>query len=295
MVSSFVPILLDHCDWEAMNNMILHYQFFVLFEYMTFDDIDVMDRTIENPQFRRRPGDDTDLTNTVYIYNDGRNWKLIPLSVVEQYPIVYDKLYQMSEGKNRVIDITVCMCPFSLHASLYYEKLPPAGLLYKNNIVLLKDEQLLVPILDSTVDSNGKLKQSVIRRGEVRLMTLRNAISKYPDCLYIVPPPTEKPLVNRTYSSNREVTQLADYPAVYHPKTVIHVIEYLSSNTYKTTVLVGKDATSKEPNTIDWTNNGMCEYLDHHLEEIRERGGIIIPCYWFAWMSLDRESKVIKL
>ena len=46
---------------------------------------------------------------------------------------------------------------------------------------------------------------------------------------------------------------------------------------------------------MDIKSNGFKDYYDKMALEIRDRGGIVYNCLWFAWNALYPDSKVIQL
>src|SRR5690606_21014491 len=80
---------------------------------------------------------------------------------------------------------------------------------------------------------------------EIKIMTLRNAISKYPDCLFIDFNKISliEPLTDKEYFKNKNILYPVDkFSEKYHPKTLIYIIEYKSQkqNKLKYTVLIPK-------------------------------------------------------
>lgn len=262
-----------------------------------------------NPHFTHRMDPDINLDATIFVYHDGRKWKYLPYQFVTMYPVIQDKYYETTKpGKNKVIDMTISICPFSLYATIYYEKYKPANLILKNNIVLQNKNYYLSPILNIYFNKdNRQLANINPLRGEVKVMTLRNALSKYPDSVMIDMKKTSiiDPLVSKEYCENNNILfGEVTYPKIYHPKTLTYIIEYLSndidsSDPYKYSILVSKDSQPKNSNCINIDENGISKYLEKMLDKIREKGGLLVPCYWFAWMDsnekLGRETKVIKL
>jgi len=236
------------------------------------------------------------LNDIVFLYNDGRNWKVIPLKVTQMYPIIYDLYY---ENEN-AIPITIYVCPYTLFSCIYFEEMLSYDKVYNNNLVLMNkknNDMIIIPILNNIYSvSTQTLQEKYIRKNEIKAMTIRNAISLYPDSQFInmkdIKPKAS--LVDNTYLSDNTIMFDIEKPPLFtnhHPKTLIYIVEYKSKTThkYKYTVVIPKK------NTFDRVKNGMHKYLDVMNLKITEKGGIIYSCLWFAWICTFPSSRIIKL
>jgi hypothetical protein len=246
------------------------------------------------------------LQDNIFLYNDGRIWKIIPLSVAQKFPIIHDHYFEKINDQNQVgrtFAMTISICPFTLFATALFGEFIPIDKVYNNNIVLTNknnEDQILVPIINNLYSKEtGTISDELTRKLEVRFMTLKNAITKYPDCEFIdqeISHPNS--LVDSHYLKNDQIIYPAkNFSDKYHPKTIIYVIEYKSKKTgeYKYSLLVSKDVKKIKANKADIDINGFEIYLDHMGNKIREKGGLIYPCFWFAWDGLFPQSKLIKL
>ena len=233
------------------------------------------------------------LNDIVFLYNDNRNWKAVPLKLVQMYPIIYDSYY---ENEN-ALPITVYMCPYTLFSCVYFEELISYDKVYNNNLVLQnkKNDLIIIPILNS-VYSAQTITDKYVRRNEIKIMTIRNVLSLHPDCKFISMKDIDKksPLVDESYLSNNTILfdiQKSDLLKAHDPKTLIYVIEYKSKKThkFKYTVIIPRK------NTFDRFKNGFHQYFDKMGEKITEKGGIVYSCLWFAWITTYPTSKIIKL
>ena len=126
-------------------------------------------------------------------------------------------------------------------------------------------------------------------------MTLRNALSNHPDCTFIDNQKIDsiKPIVPNDYLQTKEILYNAPkFSHKYDPKTIIYIIEYKSNNTtdyFKKTVII------PIKNNFDLSKNGFGKYFDKMINDIRDKGGMIYNCLWFAWNSTFPDSKVIEL
>lgn len=270
-------------------------------------DSDINPRIIINPVFNPISNESVNLTDPVFVYSDGKSWKIIPLNISLVSPIIYDNFYDSAIDNNSITKICIYICPFSLFSVIYFGEFISFNKVYNNNLVLKdsKENEVIIPSLDNIYKENSDtntytLIDKIIRKNEIRIMTLRNAISKYPDCLYIDNSYLNKfdPIVPLNYIKNDQIFFPNNkFNNQYHPKTIIYIIEYKSKRThsYKKTVLLTIDASSDSVNTVDIVKNGFDVYFQRMSEKIRNRGGLIYPCFWFVWNGIYPDSKVIKL
>jgi hypothetical protein len=268
------------------------------------------DRYIENPKFSTRVPARYNLSDVAIVYNDGRKYKIVPQNIIMNYPILHDKYYDDKQSPGIISDITVTYCPFTASSITYFGNFEITDKVFNSNIVLRnKDDKdkLTVQLTGNIYSaSTGKFYNTVIRKGEVKIMNLRNAISKYPDSLYLdkydkYDKYDSKMILDSSYNTNNKIFySLTDKSSKYHPKTLIYGIEYLSARSQKEgykkySTIVSKDASKDKANSRNITENGYNKYFDKMMEKIRDKGGIIIPCYWFSWYAMHPKAKVIKL
>lgn len=258
----------------------------------------LFDRIIKNPVFFRKQNLDLSLPDIVYVYNDGRDWKVIPKFFATKYPIIQDKLY---EG-NKLLDMTILCCPFSSFLIGYPGNYKSNGKIYGNNIILENENHnYLIPILNQTYSINNELIGTPAIKYEVKVMTLRNALSKYPDCKFIDISHLDldvEPLVGPDYHESVDFKyDIKKYNNKYHPKSIIYIIEYMSKqqDEYKYSVITSNDINRDKPNSSDIMHNGIEKYFDDMLPKIRDKVGIIIPCYWAVWDTLGISYKLVNL
>jgi len=279
-------------------------------------DINLKKRIIKHPKFSNNIN--LDITDTIMAYNDGKVWKIIPLDVLLRYPIIYDKYYDRTntkKGRYIISDITITYCPFSGCGIVYFGKFVPTNKVYNNNIVLTdKNNNMLVQMTGAPVAgfNNKQLKPieyEFLRREEAKIFILRNAISKYPDCLFLIHSTNIEPIVEHNYTKNKKIMYPLKYTsAKYHPKTLVYGIEYKSyyvenlkfsskniENDNKYSVIVSDDASKDKINSRNYNKTKYNIYFSKMMDKIRDRSGIIIPAYWFAWYNMFPNTKVIKL
>src|SRR5579885_3221993 len=118
---------------------------------------DLKDRKLKNPNFINMVPKNTNLSDIVVCYNDGKLWKIIPLKIISTYPIIVDNYFQDQGANNGEIEavqqITVYMCPYTLFSCLYFGEYKLYEKLYITNVALVNEkdkDQIIIPILNKT-------------------------------------------------------------------------------------------------------------------------------------------------
>lgn len=257
--------------------------------------IDLHNRIIKNPQFTKDSSTKNKLIEPVVTYNDGREWKNIPLYIFNMYPVIHDLYFDNDKAKT----ITVYVCPYTLFSCIYFGEYVPSNKVYNNNIVLKNNndpDKILIPIINEIYSLSAQqfLEKEFIRKNEVKIMTLRNSISTYPDCQFIDSNEIIKVenIVDNEYLHNKIISYDIDkFSSKYQPKQIIYIIEYKSKTSfgYKYTVIIPKK------NDFDIQKNGFNDYFIKMVDQIRDKGGMIYTCLWFAWDATHADTKIIKL
>lgn len=267
-------------------------------EYITRTEIDFNSRIITKPKFSSTSRN-IELLDDVFVFNNGIKWVVIPKNVLEYHPIIHSSYYDVvdSRGQYKMTDISITYCPFSGSCVIYFGKWYCNGSVYKNNIILSKGDLSIAQL--PCIECSGEF----LRREEVNIMTLRNAIGKYPDCDYLeVDIGGLKKMTIDNYSTTKEIIFNAngndiDLSNKYHPKSIVYGINYLSKDFGKNkySVIIPKGTNREDVTGVDINKNGVFDYFVKMLDDVRERGGVIIPVYWFAWMEHFPNSKIIVL
>lgn len=228
------------------------------------------------------------LSDIVIAYNDGIKWKIIPLDIMTQYPIIYDE-YHESRSDVRVL-VSIYVCPYTLYSCMYFGKYELYGNIVNSNLTIVNIETNIwvVPILNKVHSlSTNEVINTYVRKNEVKILSLKNVIYMFPDSLFIniKKIPQKTPIVNKKYlnikSTNKKIND----------KQIIYIIEYKSKNMseYKYTIIIPKNS------DYDISDNGFETYFHNTVEKIRIKGGIIHTCLWFAWKETGILTKIIKL
>lgn len=204
------------------------------------------------------------LSDYVMSYYNGTNWKIIPLKDALQYPIIYDKY-------NGITDISITFCPYSYSCIIYFNLLVATNKIHRNNIVLAlkNNKDTIIEQLTGKIHSknrNRNRQTSFLRRSEVKIMTLRSALSLYPDCLF--------------FQNNKKIKPLAKIK----DNIIIYGILYKDVNTI---ILSNKK--------FDYIKDGYFDYFKNNMDDIKIKGGIIIPCSKDAWLKHFPDSKIVYI
>ncbi len=241
-------------------------------------------RVIRKPKFLPIPPKKYILSDYVLSYFDGKKWKIVFLDDALQYPVIHDQYFDellKRDDENIISDISFTFCPFSFSGVVYFGKFVPSGEIYNNNMILNDEEniKLLHQLSGKTYirKSTEELKD-YLRKGEVKIMSFRSALSLYPDCLFFHNKKPQSELVDKSYINN---------------KFIVYGILYNSSNVRKnaksSVVVVSKQE------SFDYLKSGYHKYFEEQMEKIKEKGGLIIPCFWSAWKLNFPDSKIVEI
>jgi len=258
-------------------------------------EIELHNRILTNPTFVKKSYKNSKLIDPVVVYNDNREWKIIPLYIFNMYPVIHDLYF---ENKKAHI-ITVYVCPYTLFTCIYFGEYIPYNKVYNNNVILKNNndaDKILIPITSKilSISDQKVLDEYFYRKNEAKIITLRNAISTYPDCQFINIEKINKiqSIINQNYLENQKIYyDIDNYSSKYPPKQIIYIIEYKSKTSfeYKYTAIIPKK------NDFDIQKNGFNDYFIKMIDQIREKGGMIYTCLWFAWDATHPDTKIIKL
>lgn len=233
--------------------------------------------------------------DTVVCYYNGIRWNIIPIRAFYSYPVIYDKYYDKSNDK--FFNISICVCPFTLSASIFKGKFYPSEYVLYSSLVLTNKNNLLLPIISNYATlSNGRMKK--IKRWVCYIKLLKNAIVEHRDCQFIQIDDLPIPINNNKYYENEEIkfpTEL--YSDDIHPKTLIYVLQYKSSQSLndKYTIIIGKNKDKNSVSGFDTSKSYINKYLENMKNKIKEKNAFILPMMWFSWFSLFPNAKIIDL
>lgn len=202
------------------------------------------------------------LSDIVALYNDGQTFKVIPLNVLLKYHVLHDLYYY--DNNNETIEITIYLCPRTLFGVVYFGKFISAEKYDNDNLMIKNNEIEITPI---------KLNNN-IKHIDLEIMTMKNAISYHPDCIFL--------------SSEENIKK------VNINGTIGYVLEYKSRKTFesKFAVYSGINNLCVIPNCMfDISKNGFKKYIDNNNRAIKEKRVSIYPCLLEYW---KKDSKKIN-
>jgi len=160
-----------------------------------------------------------------------------------------------------------------------------------------------------------------IKKISTKQMIVRNAISTFIDCKYL-DDGSKTDNVNKIFKLPKDY-ELSDVLAFsqsitkfkYFPKMLVYGIEYISRKIgltdidpersacaqIKHTVIISKYASkyiTKHPtkkDNHDYIKNGYKEYFIKTADKLKNKGAVIIPCYYFTWLTFYPNSKIVQL
>lgn len=246
---------------------------------------------IGEPAFVHQPPSNMSLTDMIIVYTDNLNIKIVPLEIMKMYPIIHDN-YLDDHGKT--IPITITFCPYSYATICYFGKLKLTGEIYNGNVVLTDDDTSVknkIIQLSGKEYKNGVLTNEIFRRKDVKIMTLRNAISIYQDSIYLNTDKLDK--INIKYDDDLPLLNYINKQPLKTDKTIVYGVEYISSkdnSERKQSVIVGQNLEH-----YDYKSNGYHKYILKMNEEIKNKQAILIPCFRYVWYAFFPKAKIINL
>jgi len=239
--------------------------------------------------------DKLNINDPVFLYNDGNTWKIVSLETITKCPIIHDTYYS---NKNETFNISIVICPYTLMSMVLFDKYYLTDKLYQTSIVIKNDNNYYIPILKETYDNEFNKIDKLIRKDEVRMMTLKNAMMEFPDCLFLNDTCDLKPLVEKDYYNTKDIIYPIDNISdKFHPKSLVYIIEYKSTKKEKLecTIIIPKGTYKDKINSYDIEKNGFDKYFSKMIEKIREKSGLIYPILWFSVNIQTENCKTVEL
>lgn len=279
-------------------------------------NLDLQKRIIQITNFIAEAPADSELFDPVLIYFNGVKWNIVSIKTVMKYPLIYDIFTETNNDNinSNNIPITVCFCPFTFACAVYEGTYSIANFLYDGSLILRNDEKdtylSIVTGITGKIINNKFTPISNLhgRRWETEIKLLRNAISDYPDCQYLIETSVNsdttqtettiiEPLVPYDYIYSDEVYYDYEINNDFHPKTLVIVIQYVSNqeNKHKYSIIVGKDATSTKATGFNTTTSGLTDYIEKTEHELKEKASFIMPMFWFAAKTFHPTARIIIL
>lgn len=244
------------------------------------------------------------LNTKVLIYYNGSDFIAVPFNILEIYPIIWTK-YIEYDSEQKVIgesDISIVLCPYSMTSCAIQGNMLISKYIENNVIVLQDDKGELVDI----VYGNYKSRQSIKpKRWETKLANFRSVMSMYPDCKILEIAKTKKQLNPMLNLNDYLKTETILFPLsktfenIYHPKTLVYVIQYKSSKTLEETskvaIIIGKNSSKKQSSGFNFIESEIYQYFESFEKQIIEKQGYVISALWFVCSSIYPNAKIIDL
>lgn len=272
-----------------------------------------------NPNFLHIKDTKFKLQDMVMTFYNGQNNIIISLKTLQKYLIINTKYY----FDNHEQDITITFCPYSSAIVIYYDKFELTDQIINNNIVLKHgiNNYLINQLSGSLINAKG----CYLKKISNRILTIRQMLSSYIDCLYLqdikdnstnkknknnklVKDNKNNKLVkdnknnklivnninNKLFNDNNEQDKKLLYDKdninfVYDSELIIYGIEYISSKS-------NKCSDTKRTAIIcnkNYNYDNYKKYLKKYEEKLIEKNAIIYPCKFKSWISFFPDSKII--
>lgn len=237
------------------------------------------------------------LSDQVLCFNNLSEWIIIEMDQFLKTPIIWTQIYKEDKPK----DVSIVCCPRTLRASVFDGKLK-SKYYDDERLILETNEKSLLPIdLNIALDNNNELELN--KRYQVSIQTLRNSLVAYYDVKYLHPnKKSNKYIINKNYLTNRLdeydqeiIIDKSHYTdVIYHPKTLVHIIQYLSEKgKRKITILIGKDSSTIDSLGYDNKKSGFDNYILSYENKIIEKDAFIMPILYYKAVKIYEYAKKI--
>lgn len=198
--------------------------------------------------------------------------------------------------------------------------------LHKNSVLAFnKDNTLKKRTFDKIQDEDEQINKKINillkchspKKISTKQMIIRNSISTFIDCDYLDLSDKKsesinvKPLVSKDYETSTKLLFQQSLSVFSHfPKMLVYGIEYVSRKLgdletegctqIKHAMILSRNAAKytshKYPKkNYDYVKNGYKDYFNKVSDKLKNKGAIITPCYYFAWLTFYPNTKVIQL
>lgn len=225
---------------------------------------------------------DLDLSDKFVAYSCGSCWKMIKLSQMIDYVLLYDK-YTTDTDK---WDITLVVCPITLYSCTFVGQCKYVK--YNDNVMILENNNKEFEIIDDTKN-----------RYELFIGNLASIMILFPDIKYITikkDPPTQLSNI-KYYESQLDFYNNKIKELDIHPKTLVYLIAYRSKHTgnIKKYIILGVDISKETISGYNIRNSKFLEYLMKIKNKITERNGYIVPSLYYCAKLFFPDAKYIYL
>jgi len=208
------------------------------------------------------------------------------------YPVVYFPYVSKTKGTTFINSIV--LCPITLRTMIFKGKVvvgtvDEAMTIYLRHIDSGDIFSLTRPFIGKTTH---------ILRRSCKIMNLRDLYMFVSDPVYIVIDKVSfNPIVPLVYIESTLDISGNVLLTKYHPKTLVHIIQYYSTTQqeYRHTVLIGSDASVNYVSGYNYNKSGLMSYLNAYKDELEQKNAYIFPIFWYAVEKLYPNAKLINL
>jgi hypothetical protein len=243
------------------------------------------------------------LSDNVVCFFNGRDWNLILLQDMLEYPVLYFDFW--SEKDNTMYVNSLVVCPITMRSMIYKGEIK-IKYVRNDRLYLLNtttdDEFFMDSPYTGHYDDLGIIKKikSHVKRNEVKILTLKDAFMFLIDPKYILVKESMKnnrSILYKGYYINRYTHDGLSIYTTFHPKTIVYMVQYYSHSTknYKYTVIVGKDINRDSITGYNYKTSGLWTFINKHMKSFIKKKAYIYPIFWFMVNKLYTDVKTILI
>ena len=236
--------------------------------------------------------DKINLYDNVVIYSVGNNkFRIVELPIFLAYPIIYDNY----SDEEKVDNITIAVCPLSLRSIMLKGKFKINS--YSNTKLILEDDKDNIIPIDMNHKIDSKFIIDVNKRYDVKIMTLRDAIIYAMYATYISPNDNIeiKSILNESYYKDIYDLNQNKIESVYHPKTLVYILQFYTDNLKTNILLLGNDIKKSKISGYNLVKSGLTKYLNKRNEKIIDKNGFSIPILLYIAEKEYKNLNIVNL
>jgi len=239
--------------------------------------IDEMDRIYSNFKIHDR----------VVAFFDGREWNVIGLDFMLSHPIL---IYRHWSDKDQVYyDNTLMVCPFTLRTMIYKGRIRIDDIRFGYELVLKnEDTEDIFPISNPYTghyDESGQEKKikSQVKRHEVKILEHRDIFAFDSDPKYVTIEVDETDMIlDQKYYNNKEGAYEEHLSTVFHPKSLVYVVQHYSKtdNAYRHLVLIPTRISRDVVTGYRYKMSRFWAYSEENKDKLIEKRAFTYPMLW---------------
>jgi hypothetical protein len=244
---------------------------------------------------------DLNLRDNIVCFFDGLNWLVIKLVHMLKCPILYFKFW--SEKYKTYYINSLLVCPITLRAIIYKGEINIIDIKDKN-LFLLNNETGDKYFMDmpftgyKTKDGKEKKIKSQIKRHPVVVSQLREIYSMASDFKFIdINKQKYDNIFSKEYYSSHYDLDDKYIDTVFHPKTLMYIVQYYSHSDkkYIFQVIIPNSIDTENKGGYKYKSDGYLKYFKKNEEKHKERKSYIYSILWNTIDDYYENYKIIKL